>query len=59
VERKIIISKDGSHTVAVPELNVTYYPIYGRRKNSRASRKKGNAESEKVSCDWSVVNGQK
>jgi tRNA U34 5-methylaminomethyl-2-thiouridine-forming methyltransferase MnmC len=29
VERKIIITKDGSHTVSVPEMNVTYHSVHG------------------------------
>jgi len=29
VERKIIISKDGSHTIQIPLLNVTYHSIHG------------------------------
>ena len=29
MERKIIITKDGSHTISVPEMNVTYHSIHG------------------------------
>ena len=29
MERKIITTKDGSHTVAIPEMNVTYHSIHG------------------------------
>lgn len=29
MRREIILTKDGSHTIAVPELNVTYHSIYG------------------------------
>lgn len=35
VERKIIITKDGSHTVAIPELNVTYHSIHGAVQESK------------------------
>jgi tRNA U34 5-methylaminomethyl-2-thiouridine-forming methyltransferase MnmC len=29
MERKIIITKDGSHTISVPEMNVTYHSVHG------------------------------
>jgi tRNA U34 5-methylaminomethyl-2-thiouridine-forming methyltransferase MnmC len=29
MERKIIITKDGSHTIGIPEMNVTYHSIHG------------------------------
>ena len=29
MERKVIITKDGSHTIAVPEMNVTYHSVHG------------------------------
>jgi tRNA U34 5-methylaminomethyl-2-thiouridine-forming methyltransferase MnmC len=29
MERKIIITKDGSHTISIPEMNVTYHSIHG------------------------------
>jgi len=29
MERKIITTKDGSHSIAVPEMNVTYHSIHG------------------------------
>jgi tRNA U34 5-methylaminomethyl-2-thiouridine-forming methyltransferase MnmC len=29
MERKIILTKDGSHSISVPELNVTYHSIHG------------------------------
>lgn len=29
MERKIVITKDGSHSVSVPEMNVTYHSIHG------------------------------
>jgi len=35
LERKIIISKDGSHTIQIPELNVTYHSIHGAIQESK------------------------
>src|SRR6185503_16283908 len=29
MERKLIITNDGSHSIAVPELNVTYHSVHG------------------------------
>jgi tRNA U34 5-methylaminomethyl-2-thiouridine-forming methyltransferase MnmC len=29
MERKIILTKDGSHSVSIPELNVTYHSLHG------------------------------
>ena len=29
MERKIILTRDGSHSINVPELNVSYHSIYG------------------------------
>jgi tRNA U34 5-methylaminomethyl-2-thiouridine-forming methyltransferase MnmC len=29
MERKIIITKDGSHTISVPEMNATYHSVHG------------------------------
>lgn len=29
MERKVIITKDGSHSISVPEMNVTYHSIHG------------------------------
>ena len=29
MERKIIVTKDGSHSVSIPQLNVTYHSIHG------------------------------
>ena len=29
MERKIILTSDGSHTIAIPEMNVTYHSIHG------------------------------
>src|SRR5688572_2373962 len=29
MQRNLILTKDGSHTVAVPELNVTYHSVHG------------------------------
>src|SRR5258706_9127491 len=29
MERKIIITKDGSHSISIPEMNVTYHSIHG------------------------------
>lgn len=35
MERNIIITKDGSHSVSVPELNVTYHSIHGAVQESK------------------------
>ena len=35
MERKIILTKDGSHTVSVPELNVTYHSVHGALQESK------------------------
>lgn len=35
MERGIIVTKDGSHSIAVPELNVTYHSIHGAIQESR------------------------
>jgi tRNA U34 5-methylaminomethyl-2-thiouridine-forming methyltransferase MnmC len=35
VERKLILTEDGSHTVTIPELNVNYHSIYGAIQESR------------------------
>ena len=29
MERSVIITKDGSHTIAIPEMNVTYHSHHG------------------------------
>jgi len=29
MQRNVILTKDGSHTIAIPEINVTYHSIYG------------------------------
>src|SRR4051794_17065463 len=29
MDREIILTKDGSHTVLVPEMNVTYHSVHG------------------------------
>ena len=29
MQREIVITKDGSHTIAIPELAVTYHSIHG------------------------------
>ena len=34
MERKIIITKDGSHSVAIPEMNVTYHSVHGALQES-------------------------
>ena len=35
VERKIISTRDGSHSVAIPELQVTYHSIHGAEQESQ------------------------
>jgi len=35
MQRKLILTSDGSHTVSVPEMNVTYHSIYGAIQESR------------------------
>lgn len=35
MQRKLILTSDGSHTVSVPELNVTYHSIHGAIQESR------------------------
>jgi tRNA U34 5-methylaminomethyl-2-thiouridine-forming methyltransferase MnmC len=35
VERKIIITEDGSHTVSIPEMGVTYHSIHGALQESQ------------------------
>lgn len=35
MERKIVITEDGSHTVAIPALNVTYHSIHGAIQESK------------------------
>jgi tRNA U34 5-methylaminomethyl-2-thiouridine-forming methyltransferase MnmC len=35
MERKIVITGDGSHTLAIPEMNVTYHSIHGAVQESR------------------------
>src|SRR4029079_7309521 len=35
MEREIIITKDGSNSIAVPELNVTYHSIHGAIQESK------------------------
>lgn len=35
MERKLIITEDGSHTVAIQELNVTYHSIHGAIQESK------------------------
>jgi len=34
VEKKIIITKDGSHSIEIPEMNVTYHSIHGALQES-------------------------
>lgn len=35
MQRNLILTKDGSHTIAVPEMNVTYHSIYGAIQESK------------------------
>jgi tRNA U34 5-methylaminomethyl-2-thiouridine-forming methyltransferase MnmC len=35
VERKIILTEDGSHSIGIPELNVTYHSVHGAIQESR------------------------
>ena len=35
MERKIILTEDGSHTVSIPEMNVTYHSIHGAIQESQ------------------------
>jgi len=35
MQRKLLITKDGSHTVSIPEMNVTYHSIHGAIQESR------------------------
>lgn len=35
MERKIIITKDGSHSISIPEMNVTYHSIHGAIQESK------------------------
>jgi tRNA U34 5-methylaminomethyl-2-thiouridine-forming methyltransferase MnmC len=35
VERKIIVTLDGSHSIEIPEMNVTYHSIYGAIQESK------------------------
>jgi len=35
MERRIIITKDGSHSISVPEMNVTYHSIHGAIQESK------------------------
>ena len=35
MERKLIVTEDGSHTIAIPELNVTYHSIHGAIQESK------------------------
>lgn len=34
MEKKILLTKDGSHTISIPELNVTYHSIHGAIRES-------------------------
>jgi tRNA U34 5-methylaminomethyl-2-thiouridine-forming methyltransferase MnmC len=34
VEKKIIMTRDGSHSIAIPEMNVTYHSIHGALQES-------------------------
>ena len=35
MQRKLIVTKDGSHSISVPEMNVTYHSVYGAIQESR------------------------
>jgi len=35
MERKVIITKDGSHSISIPEMNVTYHSIHGAIQESK------------------------
>ncbi len=35
MERKIILAEDGSHTISIPEMNVTYHSIHGAIQESQ------------------------
>ncbi|MBN8788451.1 MAG: tRNA (5-methylaminomethyl-2-thiouridine)(34)-methyltransferase MnmD [Terrimonas sp.] len=35
MKRKIIITKDGSHTIAIPEMDVTYHSVHGAIQESK------------------------
>ncbi len=35
MERQVVLTKDGSHTISIPELNVTYHSIHGAIQESK------------------------
>jgi tRNA U34 5-methylaminomethyl-2-thiouridine-forming methyltransferase MnmC len=35
MERQVVLTKDGSHTISIPELNVTYHSIHGAIQESQ------------------------
>ena len=35
MQRKLILTRDGSHTILLPELNVTYHSIHGAVQESK------------------------
>jgi hypothetical protein len=35
MQRKLILTGDGSHTISMPELNVTYHSIHGAIQESK------------------------
>ena len=55
MQRKLILTSDGSHTISMPELNVTYHSIYGAIQESRhvfieaGLKRLASAESSKLS----------
>ncbi|MFT3747016.1 MAG: hypothetical protein QM768_01820 [Agriterribacter sp.] len=35
MKRKIIVTQDGSHTISIPEMNVTYHSVHGAIQESK------------------------
>ena len=35
MQRKLILTSDGSHSIEIPELNVTYHSVYGAIQESK------------------------
>ena len=55
MERKLILTKDGSHTVSIPEMKTTYHSLHGAIQESRHVYIEAGLEDSGI-FDWVGIN---
>src|SRR5687767_498598 len=56
MERKLILTKDGSHTISIPEMKATYHSLHGAIQESRHVFIEAGLKDSGI-FDWVGVNG--